>query len=272
MTVTAASFRADFPEFMNESQFPIPVINYWLAIAKLILGIGGGSPPIVCSFTGSILNNVMSVTAIGYGSVSLLPLLLQGNNVPANAAITGQLTGAPAGIGTYSVSFTAEEPIAAEAMVAIQSGYGSGGSPFWGPSSLTANSPPTTIADFATEMWVAHQIVLEKQAIGQAATGGNPGTAVGLITNKSVNGVSVGFDVSVIASGNMQENAGYYNSTIYGMRFYRLMKMRGAGPIQLGIGRAPPFLFFNSWGILGSSNAWAGPYPGIQQGDSGFSA
>lgn len=273
MTVTAASFRADLPEFANESQFPIPVINYWLAIAKILLGIGSGSPPTVCSFTGSILNNVLNVTALGYGSLSLLPLLVQGNNIVGlTPAITGQISGAQTGIGTYALNFSAAEPIAAETMVAIQSGTGVGGSPFWGPSSLTANSPPTTLADFATEMWVAHQIVLEKQAIGQAATGGNPGTAIGIISSKSVNGVSVGFDVGAIAGGNMQANAGYYNQTIYGMRFYRLMKLRGAGPIQLGIGRAPPFLFFNSWGLLGCSNGWAGPYPGIEQGDTGFSS
>jgi hypothetical protein len=202
-----------------------------------------------------------------------VPLLLQGIDVPANAAITGQLTGDQTGVGTYALSFSAEEPIAAEQMVALQSGYGiGGGNPFWGPSSLTANSPPTTLADFALEMWVAHQVVLEKQAIAQAATGGNPGTAIGVISSKSVNGVSVGYDIGAVTGGNMQANAGYYNQTVYGIRFYRLMKLRGAGPIQLGIGRAPAFLFFNNFGLLGSSNGWAGPYPGVEQGDTGFSS
>jgi hypothetical protein len=51
MTVTAASFRMDLPEFANESQFPTPVINYWLAIGRILLQLGTGSPPKVCSFT-----------------------------------------------------------------------------------------------------------------------------------------------------------------------------------------------------------------------------
>lgn len=272
MTVSVASFRADLPEFANVSQYPPGVITYWLAIAKILLGTSGGSPPTIASFTASIDTNVLSITELGYGSVTLLPLLLQAQSVPVTGVIEAQLTGDPGGLGTYRLSFSASAPIAAEPMVAVQSGSGSGGNPFWGPGSLTPNSPPTTIADFATEMWAAHQIVLEKQALAAAATGGDPGTKIGIISSKSVNGVSVGFDVGAITGGNMQANAGYYNQTIYGIRFYRLMKLRGAGPIQLGIGRPPAFLFFNNWGLLGSSNAWAGPYPGIEQGDTGFSS
>jgi hypothetical protein len=129
------------------------------------------------------------------------------------------------------------------------------------------------MADFATEMWTAHQIVLEKQALAAAAVGGDPGTKIGIVTSKSVNGVSVSFDVGAITGADSgQQGGGYYNQTVYGMRFWRLARIRGSGPIQLGIGRAPPFLFFNSWGLTGSFNAWAGPYPGIQQGDSGFSS
>lgn len=269
MTVTVASFRADFPEFKNIVQFPDGVINYWLAAAQLLLGITTGSPPKVCSFVGALAENEqLTVSEIDFGSLSMFPLLVQGNSLPVNAAILSQISGAQAGIGVYQMNVAGN--IAAEPMVAYGQLTGNGGNPFWGPSSPTANSPPTTIADLATEQWVAHQIVLEQQAIQAATSGGNPGTKIGIISNKSVNGVSVGFDVGSVTGGNMQDNAGYYNQTIYGMRFYRLMKLRGAGPIQIGIGRNPPFLFFNNFGFLGSSNAWAGPYPGIEQGDTGF--
>lgn len=270
MTVTVASFRADFPqEFGNESNYPLSAIQYWLAMANVLLGLGSGVPPQVCSFTGAVdINGILIVSNVTFGSLTLFPLLLEGNNVPVSGAITGQLTGPLGGAGTYQANFG--QVIAAEAMVALQSGNFQGANPFWGAGSIVPSSPPTTLVDFATEQWVAHQLVLEKQAVDAARAGGDPGTKVGIISNKSVNGVSIGFDVGAITGGKMQENAGYYNQTIYGIRFYRLMKLRGAGPIQIGIGRAPPFLFFNSWGLLGSSNAWGGPWSGVAPGDTGF--
>lgn len=269
MTVTVDSFRKDLPEFVSIVAYPSAVIKYWIAIAQLLMGTGSGSPPQVCSFTGTLAAGILTVDAIEFGSLTLFPLLLQGGSVPESVAITQQLSGTQGGLGTYAIVGT-EEDVGPEQMVALQTGGGVAGNPFWGPSSLTADSPPTTVADFATEMFVAHQIVLEKQALAAAATGGDPGTKIGIINNKSVNGASIGFDVATVAGGKMQENAGYYNQTIYGMRFYRLMKIRGSGPIQIGVGRAPPFLIFNNFGLLGASNAWGGPFPGIEPGDTGF--
>lgn len=271
MTVTVASFRTNHPqEFGNRSLYPDQAILYWIAMAQILMGLGTGAPPKVCSFVGSVgVNKVLTVTEIDFGSLSLFPLLLEANGAPNSAQVIGQVSGPPGALGTYQVNFGAV--IAAEPMVALQANVQQGANPFWGPSSLTADTPPTTLADFATEMWVAHQIVLEKQAVDAARTGNDPGAKIGVVTNKSVNGASIGFDVSAITGGKLQENAGYYNQTVYGMRFWRLMRVRGSGPYQIGVGHAPSFLFFNSWGLLGSSNAWAGPFPGIAPGDTGFS-
>lgn len=271
MTVTVASFRQDMPEFASQAAYPNGVINYWLAAANILLGLGAGSPPKVCSFVGQLnADKTVDVTEIDYGSLTMFPLLIEGNGLSPEMVLIGQISGDPGVTGVYQSNVAGT--VGPEAMVAIGSLSGAGANPYWGPVSPTADTPPTTLADLATEQWVAHQIVLEKQAIAAAQTGGDPGTKIGIISNKSVNGVSVGFDVGAVTGGNMQENAGYYNQTVYGMRFYRLMKLRGAGPIQIGIGTAPPFLFFNSFGYLGSSNAWAGPSPWPQQGDSGFSS
>jgi hypothetical protein len=273
MTVTVASFRKDFATvFGNQAQYPTDVIQYWISMGQLLLGLGTGGPPQVCSFTGAIGAGVtpsktLLVSDIQFGNLMPLPLLLTGESIVPQMTILGQLTGPQGGLGEYQVSVQAL--IAAEAMVALANTSPSAGNPFWGPSSLTADSPPTAIADFALEQWVAHQIVLEKQAMQAAATGGDPGTKIGVITNKSVNGVSIGFDVSAVTG--KENGAGYFNQTIYGMRFWRLAKARSAGPIQIGIGVAPPFLFFNGWGLLGGSNAWGGPYPGIAPSDTGFS-
>jgi hypothetical protein len=274
MTVTVASFRKDLPEFASVTAYPDMVIQYWLSIGTLLMGLAQGSPPQVCSFTGAVGTGpnpsaILTVSAVAFGSLTLLPLLLEGTDVPVNCAVAGQLTGATGGVGTYQLSSSAL--IAAEPMVAVQTGIGVGSNPFWGASSVVATSPPTTVADFALEMWTAHQIVLEKQALDAARVGGDPGTKIGIINSKSVNGVSVGFDTSAVAGTDGVKGAGYYNQTMYGMRFWRLAKARSGGPIQIGIGR-PPFAFmaFGNWGFLGSSNAWAGPYPGIGASDTGF--
>src|SRR5258708_15222885 len=105
MTVTVASFRNDFPQvFGSQSDYPDQVISYWLAMAALMLGTGSGSPPSVASFTGSIVGNTLDITEINFGSLSLLPLLLQGLDLPANAVILEQLTVPPTDIGTYKVN------------------------------------------------------------------------------------------------------------------------------------------------------------------------
>ena len=133
---------------------------------------------------------------------------------------------------------------------------------YWGVPPTTVSSPPTSLIDFATEMFVAHNLVLEQQAAKAAAGGGSPGTTVGPVTNKSVGSVSLGYDVSAV----IELDGGFWNATVYGQRFLRLARRVGSGPIQIGIGRPPlPFL---TW--LGAEGAWCGPPPWIQPGDSGF--
>ena len=126
----------------------------------------------------------------------------------------------------------------------------------WGVASATPDTPPTTILDLGTELFVAHNLILEKQAFAAAEVGGTPGLQVGPQASKSVGPGSVSYDT---ASG-IVENAGHWNLTTYGTRFIRLARFRGAGPVQVGIGLAPPF----------SLGAWAGPWPYPQAGDSGF--
>lgn len=267
MSVTVASFRADFPqEFGNKSLYPDSAVQYWLSIAAIMLGISNGSIPTVCSLLGSISGTTLDVEDINFGSMSLLPLVLTGENVPGNAVVLQQLTGSQGGLGTYKLNVSAT--VAAQNMVALKSGTGVGSNPFWGAASVTPNSPPTTKADFAIELYVAHNLVLEKQAVDAAKAGGDPGTKVGVITSKSVGGVSVSYDVSSMTG---EDGAGFWAQTTYGLRFWRLAKSVSAGPIQIGVGRPPAaFLFFNNWGLTGSYNAWAGPYPGVEASDTGF--
>jgi hypothetical protein len=126
----------------------------------------------------------------------------------------------------------------------------------WGIPSDKASSPPTTIMDLGTELFVAHNLSLEKMANAEASRGITPGVATGSISSKSVNGVSVSYN----AGDTVEMDAGHWNLTNYGKRFVRLAKIRGMRPIQIGIGISPPFAF----------GAWPGPWPFPEQGDTGF--
>lgn len=99
--------------------------------------------------------------------------------------------------------------------------------------------------DIATELYIAHNLAIEKRAQLEAVNGEVPGTTTGPISSKSVDKVSVGFDVGSAVS----EGAGHWNLTVYGTRFYKLAKMFGASPLFIGLGFAP----------VGSGMAWPGP-------------
>lgn len=106
-----------------------------------------------------------------------------------------------------------------------------------------------TMLDSAAELYTAHNIVLERRAMDEAA-GGNPGSAPGYATgpiaSKGANGVSVSYtnDAAIADGGN-------FNLTNYGIRLLDLINLFGAGPIQANVGCAPPF----------TMGAWNGPPP-----------
>lgn len=124
-----------------------------------------------------------------------------------------------------------------------------------GLPSQTADAPPTTKLDFLTELFVAHNLVLERQAAVAASTGGFPGTQQGVVSSKSVGAVSISYTVAEIA----ELNSGYWAETTYGLRFLRFVRFFGAGPVQIGIGGGGSIF-----------SAWAGPWPLPQPGDTGF--
>jgi|WetSurMetagenome_2_1015567.scaffolds.fasta_scaffold218219_2 hypothetical protein len=105
--------------------------------------------------------------------------------------------------------------------------------------------------DVGAELFVAHHITMEARSMAESANGGMPGQDPGLVASKSVDKVSVSFDTGAIA----EKDGGHWNQTLYGRRFLRLVRMFGAGPIQLGMGYQPP----------NTGLAWSGPavYPGF---------
>lgn len=97
--------------------------------------------------------------------------------------------------------------------------------------------PTRTVYDMACEMFVAHNLVLEKKAFDASVNGLAPGLSEGPISSKSVDKASVSYDTQA----GLRRDAGHWNLTTYGTRLMYLFDMFGAGPIQLGIGVVPPY-------------------------------
>lgn len=130
MTVSIASFRADFPEFTDDISYPDSGVTYWLNLAELMFN------PLVWS----------------------------------------------------------------------------------------------TLLDVATELFIAHNLVLERQASKSALNGGVPGINSGPLSAKSVDKVSAGYDTGA----STLEGWGNFNLTTYGTRLAGLMLMAGQGGMQTG--------------------------------------
>lgn len=85
------------------------------------------------------------------------------------------------------------------------------------------------LLDDGLQLFVAHNLVLERQAQASAATGAPPGQAAGMVSGKTVDKVSVSYDTGSA----MEAEAGHWNLTTYGQRFVRLARLIGSGGLQL---------------------------------------
>lgn len=85
------------------------------------------------------------------------------------------------------------------------------------------------LLDDGLTFFVAHYLVLYARDMSFVDIGGIGGKVVGNETAKSIDGVSKSMDVS----GVLMTDAGHWNQTTFGVQFYQLMQMIGAGGIQL---------------------------------------
>jgi len=81
----------------------------------------------------------------------------------------------------------------------------------------------------ACNLYVAHNIVIAKQNVAAGAIGGSPGQSGGITNSKTVGSVTAAYD----AASQSEVGAGFWNRTTYGQQLYRLIKIYGAGCIQL---------------------------------------
>lgn len=84
--------------------------------------------------------------------------------------------------------------------------------------------------DHGLELFVAHHLVLARQAVQSAALGDTPGANTGVTTSEAVDKVSVSYDAG---STTLDANAGHWNATTYGVQFLMLARTAGSGGWQL---------------------------------------
>lgn len=100
--------------------------------------------------------------------------------------------------------------------------------------------------DFGITLRTCHFMAMNAQPSALGAKG-KPGQVKGLLTNKSVDGVTAAYDVSSVTI----KDAGHWNMTKYGIQFRDLLRMMGAGPVEIGFDQAS----------LVSASAWPGVLP-----------
>lgn len=85
-----------------------------------------------------------------------------------------------------------------------------------------------TVWSHMVKLYVAHYLAVA----GSAASGGvgtDTGAGMGVVASKSVDGASISYDVSSTAIA----DAGLWNATIFGRELLSLLRLFGAGAIQL---------------------------------------
>ncbi|HDR8927233.1 DUF4054 domain-containing protein [Burkholderia vietnamiensis] len=85
------------------------------------------------------------------------------------------------------------------------------------------------LTDMGVALVTAHHLALAVKDQKMAAVGGAPGQVSGPQSSKSVDKVSASYDTAAVAI----KDGGFWNATMYGVRYLSLAQMMGSGGIQL---------------------------------------
>ncbi|MBU9234081.1 DUF4054 domain-containing protein [Burkholderia multivorans] len=85
------------------------------------------------------------------------------------------------------------------------------------------------LTDLGIALVTAHHLALAVKDQKMAAVGGVPGQVTGPQSSKAVDKVSASYDTSAVAI----KDGGFWNATMYGVRYLSLAMMMGAGGMQL---------------------------------------
>ncbi|MBU9403994.1 DUF4054 domain-containing protein [Burkholderia multivorans] len=85
------------------------------------------------------------------------------------------------------------------------------------------------LTDMGIALVTAHHLALAVKDQKMAAVGGVPGQVSGPQSSKAVDKVSASYDTAAVAI----KDGGFWNATMYGVRYLSLAMMMGAGGMQL---------------------------------------
>ncbi|MCA8242835.1 DUF4054 domain-containing protein [Burkholderia sp. AU32262] len=85
------------------------------------------------------------------------------------------------------------------------------------------------LTDLGIALVTAHHLALALKDQKTAAVGGVPGQVTGPQSSKAVDKVSASYDTAAVAI----KDGGFWNATMYGVRYLSLAQMMGTGGIQL---------------------------------------
>lgn len=111
-----------------------------------------------------------------------------------------------------------------------------------------------SLLDLGVMLWVCHNLSLEFMAQQEAAVGNQPGVVRGTLASGSVDKASFGYNSNAVTL----DGAGDLNLTIYGIRYLKMVKQVGAGPVYV----APDGCSDPTQSLGNGSGAWPGPFIG----------
>lgn len=85
------------------------------------------------------------------------------------------------------------------------------------------------LTDIAVGLVTAHHVALATRDTKTSEVGGVPGQVAAPQSSKSVDKVSASYDTAAVAI----KDGGFWNATMYGIRYLSLAQMMGAGGMQL---------------------------------------
>lgn len=235
MTVTYATFIADFPEFKDSAVYSRTLIQHWLTVAGALLN----SPP--WDNTHDAIDEAAALTSLTWAAGVVTGVTASPHNLPVNTSallqIGGEVPGAYNGVFACAITGPSGFTYLLKTDPGAQTTAG------------TYQPVASSILDVGTELFAAHWIVLAKRAADTTKAGGTPGQSVGMVSSKGLGPASIGYNTEAV----LEKDAGHWNLTLYGTQLMHFVNMMGAGPIQVGVG-APPCGYFNG-------PAWIGPWP-----------
>lgn len=107
------------------------------------------------------------------------------------------------------------------------------------------------LLDMGVQLFVAHNLSLEYNALAAQTSGQGAGAVVGILTSVNADGVSW-----ARSAPQTRVDDGHWALTSYGMRWREMARMMGAGGLQIGVPSPNDLAPGSAWPGVGYPPAW----------------